>query len=172
MSGRDLRADGFAGFFGKLPCTGDFVWRGLPDSFRTRWDGWVTRHLARREGMWPDGGVRFTLASGDRTASGLILASHDSQGRRFPLSVLFVVPGAPARVSVDQWCKSALAPIEVAMAGVIDADALWAALDELPLPATVGPPTSPLLLWRVDRDALATDPSDPGRALDGVFSCS
>jgi len=23
-----------AGFFGKLPATGDFVWRGLPDGFR------------------------------------------------------------------------------------------------------------------------------------------
>jgi type VI secretion system protein ImpM len=172
VSGRDLSDEGFAGFFGKLPCTGDFVWRGLPDSFRARWDGWITRHLARREGVWPDGGLRFTLASGARTASGLVVASRDSQGRRFPLSALFVVPSAPSPRDVDAWCDAALGPVAAAMAGELDADALWSALTALPLPAQTDLATSPLVLWRRGREPLTSDPSDPGDAFDSLFSCS
>ena len=39
-----------AAIFGKLPATGDFVWRGLPDAFRKHWDFWLTRHIAPQPG--------------------------------------------------------------------------------------------------------------------------
>ena len=68
-----------AGFFGKLPATGDFVCRGLPDAFRKPWDSWLTRYIAplQRGGhSFPQGGLRFRLPSGGHLAAGVILPSQ------------------------------------------------------------------------------------------------
>lgn len=157
-----------AGVFGKMPATGDFVWRGLPDAFRKHWDFWLTRHIAplRRAGaVFPAGGLRFALPSGGRLAAGVICLSHDSAGRHFPLSLLLIADGNLARDEIDGWCDAALAlgPDH------LSPDALWQALDAIPAPQPGGPASGPMLLWLPQGEPVATDPADPTEALRGLL---
>ncbi|WP_333816600.1 type VI secretion system-associated protein TagF [Tabrizicola sp.] len=151
-----------AGFFGKLPATGDFVSRGLPDTFRKPWDAWLTRHVAplQREGLiFPPGGLRFRLPSGGHLAAGLILPSQDSAGRLFPLSLLFIAGGDVTPDQIDPWCDAATG-LEI-----LSADDLWHALDALPAPVPDGPATGPMQLWVRSQPPLFTAPDDPDTLL-------
>lgn len=153
-----------AGFFGKLPSTGDFVARGLPDAFRRSWDAWITRHLAplQREGTaFPEGGLRFQLFSGGRTAAGMILPSSDSAGRHFPLSVMLVTDGGLTRSGIDAWCDAALG----LLVDDRSADDLWHALDTLAAPRRAEPPAVPLLLWTADHPQVVATPDQPDEAI-------
>ncbi|MBL9063815.1 type VI secretion system-associated protein TagF [Tabrizicola sp.] len=157
------------GFFGKLPATGDFVWRGLPDAFRKHWDAWLTRHVAplQREGrVFPTGGLRFCLPSGGRLAAGVILASEDSAGRLYPLSLLIIAEGDLTRSDIDDWCDAALALQPDAIAP----EALWLALDALPTPNPDGPARGALQLWTRIHSPVAVDAEDPGAALRHMLS--
>lgn len=148
------------GFFGKLPSTGDFVSRGLPDAFRRKWDAWLTRHVAplhRGDLPLPPGGLRFRLPSGGRLAAGVILPSKDSAGRHFPISLVLIVEGNLSQHQIDSWCGAALdLPVLT-----LSPDDLWRALDALPAPEAEGPATPPMELWTPGRPALAVDPADP-----------
>ncbi|MFC3086593.1 type VI secretion system-associated protein TagF [Tabrizicola soli] len=158
-----------AGFFGKLPATGDFVWRGLPDAFRPNWDAWLTRHIApllRDGATFPPGGLRFRLPSGGRLAAGVILPSQDSAGRRFPLSLLLIAEGELTADQIDRWSDAALALSPDSLAP----DALWLALDTLPAPAPGAPPDGPLLLWTPGHPPLPAQASDPAPALRSLLS--
>ncbi|MCX7888230.1 MAG: type VI secretion system-associated protein TagF [Rhodobacteraceae bacterium] len=152
-----------AGFFGKIPATGDFVWRGLPDRFRQSWDAWITRHVAPalRAGDGPAaGGLRFRLVSGGRAAAGVILPSEDSAGRRFPLSLVLTADDLPSPEALDPWCDAAAA------APRDSADGLWEALDALPAPEGPPPAGAPALwLWRRGGAPVEADPADPSAAL-------
>lgn len=174
MSGEDLTEDpgeGYAGLFGKLPLAGDFVARGLPDGFRARWDTWVTRHLAPLPDPWPEGGLRLRLRSGDRAATVLVLPGRDGVGRRFPLSVLLVLPFAPPVSAAEAWCEAALPLLGAALAGDSGADDLWQALDALPRPEGPGEAgAGPLLLWAAGADPVPADPAAPGPALATLLS--
>lgn len=155
----------FAGFFGKLPSTGDFVARGLPDGFRRSWDAWVTRHIAplQRDGAtWPTGGLRFRLVSGGRIAAGVILPGADGAGRTFPLSLILIGPTLSGAGDLDPWCDAAVrAAREHALP-----DALWQALDALPQPDGTGPAAGPaLILWAKGQGPRAADPDDPSGPL-------
>lgn len=153
-----------AAIFGKLPATGDFVWRGLPDAFRKHWDFWLTRHIAhlQRHGhAFPPGGLRFRLPSGGRLAAGVILPSRDKAGRHFPLSLLLLADGDLAPPQIDPWCDAALALKHEAL----DPDALWHALDALPFPAPGGPARGPMQLWTTGQPPVATDATSPETAL-------
>ena len=153
-----------AALFGKLPATGDFVWRGLPDAFRKHWDFWLTRHVApflRHGPGLPQTGLRFRLPSGGRLAAGVILPSQDKAGRHFPLSLLLISDGDLAPGGIDPWCDAALSLQPL----TLDPDSLWAALDALPAPAPAGTPTSPMQLWTQGQPPVATDPADPAAAL-------
>ena len=133
-----------AGLFGKLPATGDFVWRGLPDGFRKPWDAWLTRHIAplqRGGATFPPAGLRFRLPSGGRLAAGMILPSQDSAGRQFPLSLLLIAQGDLTPVQIDPWCDAALGlPRETP-------DDLWRAPAALPTPHPLGLAAGPPALW-------------------------
>lgn len=168
MPGPDLTGGDYVGLFGKLPTAGDFVFRGLGESFRARWDRWLTRHLAGRA-HWPAGGLRFRLRSGGRAASGLVLPSRDAVGRRFPLSVLVVQTVMPSAEAVERWCDAALPLAEAAQAGRIDADALWHGLDALPRPEA-GEPHDALLLWLQGTAPRPADPAAPGPVVTALFS--
>lgn len=169
MPGEDLSDGGYAGFFGKLPATGDFVGRGLPAGFRARWDRWVTRHLAGLEG-WPEGGLRFRLLSGGRSATGLVLPSRDAVGRRFPLTGVVVLPTAPPPAEADAWCGAALPLLEAAGVGTSGADALWEGLEAIPRPPGTDPAPAPLLLWTAAVPPIAADPADPADAIAALLS--
>jgi type VI secretion system protein ImpM len=157
-----------AGFFGKMPATGDFVWRGLPDGFRKSWDSWLTRHIPplRQAGAaFPLGGLRFALPSGGRLATGVICLSRDSAGRHFPLSLLLIADGTLAQDQIDSWCDAAIA----LRPDHLTPDALWLALDALPAPQPDGPATGPLLLWLAKDTPVATNPTEPTEALRGLL---
>ncbi len=157
-----------AGFFGKLPATGDFVWRGLPDGFRKHWDSWLTRHVAplQREGRaFPPGGLRFRLPSGGRLAAGVILPSQDSAGRLFPLSLLVIAEGDLHHDGIDGWCDAALALRPEALAP----EALWHALDGLTAPKPDGSASGPFQLWTAGQPPASADATDPDPALQRLL---
>ena len=102
------------GFYGKLPCQGDFVSRRLPWEFTELWDAWMQRGLrAAREQLgerWLEVYLsapvwRFRLAPGLAGAQGWIglwYPSVDRVGRHFTLTVAAPVPvdaSEPALVS-------------------------------------------------------------------------
>jgi len=156
-----------AGFFGKLPATGDFVWRGLPAAFRKPWDAWLTRHIAplQREGTsFPEGGLRFRLPSGGRLAAGVITPSEDSAGRQFPLSLLLIAEGDLTPDQIDPWCDAALALDPATLAP----DPLWLALDALPAPSPQGKASGPMDLWTPEH-AFTADPANPDIALRALL---
>ena len=161
------------GFHGKLASTGDFVTRGLPDSFRRRWDDWITRHLAPRQrdgSTWPEGGIRFRLRSGGRVAAGVILPGHDSAGRLFPLSLILIADRLPGPGRLDIWCDAACA---LPANNTLDPEALWRALDRLPPPAMdeALPDALPdLLLWSKFAAPLPGAPAKPDATLAALFA--
>ena len=148
--GADDDARPVAGFFGKLPTIGDFVDRGLPPGFRRQWDRWLTSHIAPRAragARFPPGGLRFKLVSGGAAVGGVILPSHDSVGRVYPLSLLVIARGGMAREAIDRWCDAALAGFDPA----VEPDGLWAALDALAPPEVLQDVGKPCLwLWSSD----------------------
>lgn len=97
-----------AGFFGKVPCKGDFVTRGLPAEFVRVWDGWLQRGVATSRDTlgedWLDVFLgapiwRFELApglAGEVGWAGVWLPSVDRVGRYFPLTIAAPAPGAPS----------------------------------------------------------------------------
>ncbi len=88
------------GFYGKLPCRGDFLQRRAPQDFVDVWDAWLQECLhetrQRLQDAWLDtyltGPVwRFVLSSGvcgDGAYAGILVPSVDRVGRYFPLTVI------------------------------------------------------------------------------------
>jgi type VI secretion system protein ImpM len=153
---------GYAGFFGKLPSTGDFVARGLPEGFVRPWDRWITRHVAPL-GL-PADGLRFSLVSGGRCVAGVLLPSQDRLGRQFPLSLVSILPARPDPDEVDRWADAVLA----LAAG--DADALAVALEELAPMEAESAASGPLLVWRKGGSAREAPVSAPDAALAAALS--
>jgi type VI secretion system protein ImpM len=158
------------GFHGKLPGAGDFVSRGLPSGFASFWDGWATRHLARRE-AWPEGGLRLRLQSGGRAAVGVAIASRDRVGRRFPLAAFVVAGDLPAPQALTAWCDAAFAALCAAQEAGLSPDDLEHALELLTPP--MGEHNGPaLLIWTAGCQAAPCDPADPQHQLHRLFNCS
>jgi type VI secretion system protein ImpM len=88
------------GFYGKLPCRGDFLQRRVPGEFVEPWDAWLRECLteSRRQlqERWLDAYLvspvwRFVLAGGlcgAKTYAGVLLPSVDLVGRYFPLTIV------------------------------------------------------------------------------------
>jgi type VI secretion system protein ImpM len=88
------------GFYGKLPCRGDFLHRRVPQEFVDVWDNWVRESLtaSRRQlqERWLDAYLtspvwRFVLTEGlcgRDSYAGVILPSVDKVGRYFPLTIV------------------------------------------------------------------------------------
>jgi len=99
------------GFFGKLPATGDFVARGLPQGLRPFLDQWLTRnfiHHARVPDAWPPDGYRAIVKWDKKWLILLILPSRDKAGREFPLGICRTTHPAPDRNSANIWCETVL----------------------------------------------------------------
>jgi len=121
-----------AGFAGKIPARGDFLRAGLPSSFAQPWDDWLAAGLAAARETLSDGFDeaymeapvwRFALAAGAAgpdAAAGVLLPSVDRVGRRFPLTVALVLPGAdPLGLAADAaWFDA----IEDAARGAVECD--------------------------------------------------
>lgn len=98
------------GWFGKLPATGDFLRRDLPDEFVGAWDRWLQQGMASAAQSlgedWQDLFLRFPIWHFLRTLpapeaprpavpslwAGLLAPSVDRVGRLFPLTVAFHLP--------------------------------------------------------------------------------
>ncbi len=88
------------GFYGKLPCRGDFLQRRAPQDFVDAWDEWLQSciHESREKLLdaWLDAYLtapvwRFVLASGacgEGVYAGILVPSVDRVGRYFPLTVI------------------------------------------------------------------------------------
>jgi type VI secretion system protein ImpM len=114
-----IEPSGIAGWYGKLPCLGDFASRRLPTDFITPWDAWLQRSIAasRRQlgDAWLDVFLtspmwRFALAPGvcgEHAYAGLLLPSVDKVGRYFPLTLALPIPAEHtdivALLGVQAW---------------------------------------------------------------------
>jgi type VI secretion system protein ImpM len=95
-----MQSQAAAGFYGKLPCKGDFLQRHVSQEFVDAWDAWLQQCLfSSREQLqerWLDAYLtspvwRFALAAGacgGGTYAGVMLPSVDRVGRYFPLTVV------------------------------------------------------------------------------------
>lgn len=123
------------GLFGKLPAHGDFVRRGLPRSFVEPWDAWLSSGMeaarATLGDAWPSAWDSapawwFRLAPGacgPGAAVGVLVTSTDQVGRRFPLTLVAVLPCA-AFPPPTGWYEGLEAAALAARDGRMDADEL------------------------------------------------
>ena len=109
------------GWFGKLPGMGDFAHRRLPESFRTVWDQWLQRGLARLRDRHADWTTYYLEApiwcfalgpqvAGERGWIGVLMPSVDGVGRYFPFTLAVELAGdvsdslqGEALVAALQW---------------------------------------------------------------------
>ena len=141
-----------AGFFGKLPTSGDFLARGLAPGQRGWLDGWVTRWVAMHAHdpeLWPVGGLRGLLDAPEGPLLMVIGPSVDLPGRSFPVLACVRAPGI-SQVAADRWADLAAVALSRAVGGSYDADTLLAALDSIPEPEAGEPPVVPPVLWAGD----------------------
>jgi type VI secretion system protein ImpM len=134
------------GFFGKLPCRGDFLRQGLPHSFLTPWDRWVSGTVAASRDRlgeawlpaWLEAPVwRFVLPAGQCGPDGVLgvwMPSVDSAGRYFPLTIAAIFRGRDA-ARVEAWLDAAEDSGRTALETDTDPAQLAARLATLPAPA-------------------------------------
>jgi type VI secretion system protein ImpM len=146
-----------AGWYGKLPCLGDFASRRLPADFITSWDAWLQRSIASSRQQLGDSWLdiyltspmwRFVLAPGvcgEHACAGVLLPSVDKVGRYFPLTLALPLRG-PEIVTVlamQAWFTE-LEHIGLAALNVdYSIDALESALRGNPFPAPTAAPMPP-----------------------------
>ncbi|MCD5995974.1 type VI secretion system-associated protein TagF [Pseudomonas sp. CDFA 602] len=111
------------GFYGKLASRGDFVSRGLPQSFIQAWDAWLAAGLLASQKQlgqtWLDAYLvsplwRFVLAPdvcGPQAVAGVLMPSIDRVGRYFPLTVALPIEADQASGALigaaDDWFERA-----------------------------------------------------------------
>lgn len=95
-----MHSQAAAGFYGKLPCKGDFLQRRVSQEFVDAWDPWLQQslHVSRQQlqDRWLDVYLtspvwRFALAAGvcgSGAYAGVMLPSVDRVGRYFPLTLV------------------------------------------------------------------------------------
>lgn len=97
------------GYYGKLPGTGDFVTRQLPQQFIQSWDRWLQDGQSTSQEYFGDQWLNLFLTSpiwrfalspslcSESAWLGLIMPSVDSVGRYFPLTIAVEV-GQPSNI--------------------------------------------------------------------------
>lgn len=149
------------GLFGKLPARGDFVRHGLPASFVTPWDDWLSAGLAASRAQlgadwlpaWLEAPVwRFCLdpgRCGPAAVLGLMLPSVDRVGRYFPLTLAAVLTHAEADAAATAWLDAAEAAGRAALEQDAGPEQVAALLPAAPVgtPAHTPIHTSPGSLW-------------------------
>ncbi len=125
-----------ARLYGKLPAHGDFVARGCSGEERGALDAWLTESMERAQRHFGAAfAERFDIAQpwiGEGSGvSGIIAASQDAAGRRYPLILL----GAP-RDGLDDLAYSAIAErwdadrvVEALGPGASGSVTRWSSLD-------------------------------------------
>lgn len=130
------------GFYGKLASRGDFVGRGLPQSFIQPWDTWLAAglHVSQQQlgedwlnaylvsPLW-----RFALAAGvcgPDAVVGVLMPSIDRVGRYFPLTVAQMLEPDQSLAALasapDVWFEQ----VEALMLSTLDEGADFSAFDD------------------------------------------
>ncbi len=176
MSAADLI---LPGFYGKMPATGDFVTRRLTGDFVRSWDRWLAQHLVPLFGqdIWPAAtALRFLAGPNSFGASaGIILRSADKVGRRFPLSVVALLPEAPVALThAEAWFAGIEDAAIAVQRGELTPDELDAALAGLPVPE-VEPGEeliADMVMWTRYSDIFDIDPQSPQATLETILAGS
>src|SRR5437667_9017157 len=138
-----------AGWYGKIPGTGDFITRRMPSSFSAAWDRWLQAAIAgsreRLGGRWRDSFLsmpiwRFVLSPGMLTPNawaGIMAPSVDAVGRYFPLAVASALPSASLDVvgtlaAAEAWFDEIETIVLSAIAPAADSAAIDAAIVQKP----------------------------------------
>lgn len=144
-----------SGFYGKLPCRGDFLKRRVAESFVEPWDEWLQAcmHASRAQlgSAWLDRYLtapvwRFAFEAGvcgGQAQAGVLVPSVDRVGRYFPLTIVI---GLPAHTNVldvaccaTRWFDAAeAAALDALEADDLDAEAFDARVAQLECPAGLG----------------------------------
>ena len=111
------------GFYGKLPMRGDFLGRSLAQDFVRPWDDWLQGVLQAGQDGLQQGWLGHYLNSpiwhyvlgaglcGPTAMVGVVIASVDTVGRYFPLTVAAPLEGGPVPALVVplvlDWCRNA-----------------------------------------------------------------
>lgn len=148
------------GWFGKLPSSGDFVYRRIPRTFLDELDAWLSRGLAQYRIAMPDDWRKHFAAApvwncaipacvgGGNTLIGLLVPSRDRVGREFPLCAGVVLPPDAATnkllADVPEWLWSLGRAVVEARDQLIPLDEFDAIVRSIPLPpaAKRGAPTT------------------------------
>lgn len=151
------------GWYGKLPVLGDFAQRRLPTRFVERWDQWLQDSLAAfaivahdAECTIPTVPLRFWLGRNvcdPMPWCGVIMASNDRVGRRFPLTVAAAMPreaGTPADPG-SEWFDATETAMQQAITTRMDIESFETLLARLPtidaMPDTSADRPTPESLW-------------------------
>ncbi len=141
---------GTPGYYGKLPCLGDFAMRRLPRAFIDPWDRWLQKVVAcSREQLgdaWLDTYLtsplwRFAFSAGligEGAWSGVLMPSADRVGRVFPFAVVAPLPAYTSPMRVVETGEAWFERAEAVMLAALDDDFTVERLEELL--AEVGPP--------------------------------
>ena len=138
-----------AGWYGKIPGTGDFVTRRMPTAFSESWDRWLQAAIAgsreRLGGRWRDTYLsmpiwRFVLSPGMLTPNawaGIVVPSVDAVGRYFPLAVASALPSASLNIvgtlmAAESWFDEIETIALTAIAPGADSAAIDAAIAQKP----------------------------------------
>ena len=138
-----------AGWYGKIPGTGDFIARRMPSSFSEAWDRWLQVAIAgsreRLGARWRDTFLsmpiwRFVLSPGMLTPNawgGIMVPSVDAVGRYFPLAVASALPSASLDLvgtlfAAESWFDEIETIALSAIAPAADSAAIDAAIVQQP----------------------------------------
>lgn len=120
--------------FGKLPAHGDFVSRGLDAPTRDALDLWLTAEMERAQAVWGESfEQRYEAApvwhfvdadAAGNWTGGILCASTDRVGRRFPLMFAAAAPDCESAAATSAGCLTLVAE---AFAQGWDADQLASA---------------------------------------------
>lgn len=154
------------GFYGKLPCRGDFLQRRAPSPFVDIWDAWLQEcmHASKEQlqDAWLDAYLtgpvwRFVLDAGvcgDESYAGILVPSVDRVGRYFPLTVVAQLSAGHCPLDVacgaNAWFEAAETLVLDALeAEALDIDAFDASVAELREPLATASPSETVSLMHV-----------------------
>lgn len=140
------------GWFGKLPCVGDFAHRRLPYPLIERLDAWLQQGMSQLRGSYPadwraiydaaptwNCAIPAAVTQGGQTLVGLIAPSRDRVGREFPLCAGVALPEgtspAPLLAAAHEWLTTLGRIVVQAQRRPTSVDAFDAALQALAMPA-------------------------------------